>query len=299
MLQCHKDGSFRGVKIMAQSVERSFTVASSIDEALAARRQGAAVLAGGTWMMRDPLRGVDLPEAVVTLHRIPALSKVEVDPDQIIIGAAVTHAVLGRALRGLAGLDALAAAADGAANPGIRRVATVGGNLCTLDFAAADLAPALLVCEAMVEMETVEGPKLVGISEFLRDRSTLLAKAILTKIHLRRDLIASAHIRLPLRKAGDYPVAIVSVAVGNDRRFRIAVGSVEPVARRWTALEEALAAEPNNFAPNPARVAELAAEHNDFQGRDSAEAEGWYRRQVLPALVKRGVTALLKTESLA
>ncbi|RUU76343.1 molybdopterin dehydrogenase, partial [Mesorhizobium sp. M7A.F.Ca.MR.362.00.0.0] len=39
---------------MAPSVERSFTAASTIEEAMAARRQGAAVLAGGTWMMRDP-----------------------------------------------------------------------------------------------------------------------------------------------------------------------------------------------------------------------------------------------------
>jgi carbon-monoxide dehydrogenase medium subunit len=284
---------------MAQSVERSFTVASSIDEALAARRQGAAVLAGGTWMMRGHLRGVDLPEAVVALHRIPTLSKVEVDPDYTVIGAAVTHAVLGRALRGLAGFEALVGAAESAANPGIRSVATVGGNLCTLDFAAADLAPALLVCEAMVEMETFDGPKLSGISDFLRDRPTLLADAILTKVHLRRDLIASAHIRLPLRMAGDYPVAIVSIAVDKDKRFRIAVGSVEPVARRWTALEEALAAEPGGFVLNPERATELAAEHNDFHGRDGTEAEGWYRRQVLPALVKRGLAALLKTEGLA
>ncbi|RUU90448.1 molybdopterin dehydrogenase, partial [Mesorhizobium sp. M7A.T.Ca.TU.009.01.1.2] len=132
---------------MAPSVERSFTAASTIEEAMAARRQGAAVLAGGTWMMRDPRRGVDLPEALVALHRIPALSKVEIAPDHVVIGAAVSHAVLGRALHGAVGFEGLVAAAENAANPGIRRVATVGGNLCALDFAAADLPPALLVCE--------------------------------------------------------------------------------------------------------------------------------------------------------
>lgn len=278
---------------MAPSVERSFTAASTIEEAMAARRQGAAVLAGGTWMMRDPRRGVDLPEAVVALHRIPALSKVEIEPDHVVIGAAVTHAVLGRALRA-AGFEGLLTAAENAANPGIRRVATVGGNLCALDFAAADLPPALLVCEATVELETFEGPKLIGISDFLKDRHALLAEAIVTRIHLRRDLVASAHIRLPLRKAGDYPVAIVSLAVDKDKRCRIAVGSVEPVARRWTALEQAMAAD-SASAFDPERTAGLALEHNDFQGRDGKEAEGWYRRQVLAPLVKRGVAALLKT----
>ncbi|WP_435926384.1 FAD binding domain-containing protein [Mesorhizobium sp. WSM4083] len=251
------------------------------------------MLAGGTWMMRDPRRGVDLPEAVVALHRIPALSKVEIEPDHVVIGAAVTHAVLGRALHA-AGFEGLLTAAENAANPGIRRVATVGGNLCALDFAAADLPPALLVCEATVELETFEGPKLIGISDFLKDRHALLAEAIVTRIHLRRDLVASAHIRLPLRKAGDYPVAIVSLAVDKDKRCRIAVGSVEPVARRWTALEQAMAAD-SASAFDPERTAGLALEHNDFQGRDGKEAEGWYRRQVLAPLVKRGVAALLKT----
>ena len=283
---------------MAPSVERLFTAASTLEEAMAARRQGAAVLAGGTWMMRDPRRGVDLPEAVVALHRIPALSKVEIEPDHVVIGAAVTHAVLGRALHGAVGFEGLVAAAENAANPGIRRVATVGGNLCALDFAAADLAPALLVCEATVELETFEGPKLLGISDFFKDRHTLLTEAIVTRIHLRRDLIASAHIRLPLREAGDYPVAIVSLAMDKAKRCRIAVGSVEPVARRWTALELAMRAGPTS-ALDPKRAAELALEHNDFQGRDGKEAEGWYRRQVLPPLVKRGVAALLKTGGLA
>ncbi|RWN31892.1 MAG: molybdopterin dehydrogenase [Mesorhizobium sp.] len=283
---------------MAPSVERSFTAASTIEEAMAARRQGAAVLAGGTWMMRDPRRGVDLPEAVVALHRIPALSKVEIEPDHVVIGAAVTHAVLGRALHGAVGFEGLVAAAENAANPGIRKVATVGGNLCALDFAAADLAPALLACEATVELETFEGPKLIGISDFLKDRHALLAEAIVTRIHLRRDLVASAHIRLPLRKAGDYPVAIVSLAVDKDKRCRIAVGSVEPVARRWAALEQAMAAD-SASAFDPERTAGLALEHNDFQGRDGKEAEGWYRRQVLAPLVKRGVAALLKTGRLA
>ncbi len=283
---------------MAPGVERLFTAASTLEEAMAARRQGAAVLAGGTWMMRDPRRGIDLPEAVVALHRIQALSKVEIEPDHVVIGAAVTHVVLGRALHGATGFEGLVAAAQGAANPGIRRVATVGGNLCAFDFAAADLAPALLVCEATVELETFKGPKLLRISDFLKDRHTLLTEAIVTRVHLRRDLIASAHIRLPLRKAGDYPVAIVSLAVDKDKRCRIAVGSVDPVARRWTALEQAMAANPAS-ALDPERAAGLALEHNDFQGRDGTEAEGWYRRQVLPPLVKRGVAALLKTEGLA
>ena len=99
--------------------------------------------------------------------------------------------------------------------------------------------------------------------------------------------------RLPLRKAGDYPVAIVSLARDTGGRCRVAVGSVETVARRWIALEQAFAAEPGGFPQDADRATALALEHNDFVGRDGTEAQGWYRRQVLAPLVGRGVASLL------
>jgi aerobic carbon-monoxide dehydrogenase medium subunit len=98
----------------------------------------------------------------------------------------------------------------------------------------------------------------------------------------------SAHARLPLRKAGDYPVAIVSVSLermedGRARSARVALGSVEPVAQRWPTLEQALEGRPID----PDAAADLARERTrDFAGRDGVEAPGWYRTQVLPSLVR-------------
>lgn len=281
---------------MLHETERRFAVADSIDVALAARRDGSAVLAGGTWMMRDPRRGIPLPANVVVVSAIPAFADVIIEADRILIGASVTHASLGKALRGVAGMEGIVAAADRAANPAIRRVATVGGNLCTPDFPAADLVPAFLAHEAMVELATPEGTLLIDMSDFLRQRRDLLRSAILMSLHLRRDIATSAHARLPLRKAGDYPVAIVSVAVQRDGAVRIAVGSVETEARRWTALEHALAAEPDAIRQAD-RAADLACKHMDFNGRDGIEADGWYRCQVLPALLRRAVGALAIKES--
>ncbi|MCD2172560.1 FAD binding domain-containing protein [Rhizobium sp. C4] len=275
---------------MRDGPERMFLSAATVAEAVAARRAGAAVLAGGTWTMRDPRRGVSLPESVVALSRIAELQRVEVLDGEIRIGASVTHAALAGALSGLAGFEGLAAAATGAANPAIRRVATVGGNLCAIDFAAADLVPALLALDAGIELALADGPRLLPISDFLRERSELLKTALLTRVIIRRDVAASAHVRLPLRKAGDYPVAIVSIAQSTDGAIRVAVGSVEPVARRWSALEAELAGK----ALTPEEAQALAEKTNDFIGRDGIEAEGWYRREVLPALVRRAFAALQK-----
>ncbi|MBB4002109.1 FAD binding domain-containing protein [Aurantimonas endophytica] len=283
---------------MSQGTERQFAVADCIDMALAARRQGATVLAGGTWVMRDPLRGQGLPASVVVLSAIPAMTEIAIEADRITIGVSATHAMLADALRNLAGLEGLVAAAEGAANPAIRRVATVGGNLCTVDFPAADLVPAFLAYGAMVELATPEGTLLLKMPEFLKERRDLLGKALLTRLHLRRDVVASAHARLPLRKAGDYPAAIVSIAVDREGAIRVAVGAVETQARRWTSLEAALMGEPEALGL-PDHAADLAREHKEFTGRDGVEAEGWYRCQVLPALVHRATAALPRLETRA
>jgi len=277
---------------MFDKPERSLTVAGSIDEALAACRQGAAILAGGTWLMRDPRRGRPIADALVTLHKIPGFTDVRIGSDSISVGAAVTHEALGRLLIDTAGFEAIVAAAMGAANPAIRRVATVGGNLCTQDFAAADLLPALLAAGAIVELQGSEGPLLLPIGTFLKDRKTLLGDTILSRVILDRTIAASAHARLPLRKAGDYPVAIVSMAVDTNGRMSVAVGSVENVARRWNSLENAFAARPGGRPASAEEAAELAGDCNDFHGRDGTEANGWYRRQVMPALVRRSMAAL-------
>ena len=275
---------------MREGPERIFDSVATVAEAVAARADGAAVLAGGTWMMRDPRRGAALPERIVALSKIAELQSIEVFDDRISIGASVTHATLANALSGIVGLEGLAAAAVGAANPAIRRVATVGGNLCATDFAAADLVPALLALDAEVEVALADGLRVLSLATFLAERDALLKTALLTRVIVPRDVMASAHIRLPLRKAGDYPVAIVSVARAPDGAIRVAVGSVEPVARRWTTLEAALAGQ--DVTPEEAQA--LAEKTNDFIGRDGIEAEGWYRREVLPALVRRAFAALAK-----
>jgi carbon-monoxide dehydrogenase medium subunit len=275
---------------MREGPERVFDSVATVAEAVAARGAGAAVLAGGTWMMRDARRGVDLPERIVALSRIVELQSVDVFDDRVSIGASVTHSALAGGLAGLAGLEGLASAATGAANPAIRRVATIGGNLCAIEFAAADLVPALLALDAEVELALAAGSCILPLSAFLAERGELLKSALLTRVIIRRDAVASTHIRLPLRKAGDYPVAIVSIAQATDGAIRIAVGSVEPVARRWTALEAALAGQ----VVTPEEAQALAKKTNDFIGRDGIEAEGWYRREVLPALVRRAFAALQK-----
>jgi carbon-monoxide dehydrogenase medium subunit len=283
---------------MTPSSHPSLYVAPSLAhalEALAERGAEGAPFAGGTWIMRAPLRHEDIRPAYVGLGRVTELGRIEIDADHVVIGAGVTHVRLAEALRDAPELEGLAAAAGRSANPAVRRAATVGGNLCTADFAAADLVPALLCLEAEVEIAALAGVQRLSLEAFLAARDTLEPGRLLTGVRVPRSPSRSAHARLPLRKAGDYPVAILSMAVtcddaGRVVRARVAVGSVEPVARRWPALEAALTGAPLDAASAERAATDLAGE---FDGREGVDAPGWYRVAVLPALARRAIAALV------
>jgi carbon-monoxide dehydrogenase medium subunit len=264
-------------------------VAKSIEDAAAAlaaaKENGARLLAGGTWVMRAPVRRQDLAASYVAIGRIEALKTLEADNQEVRIGACATHAEIAEFLRPFPEFDGLRAAAVHSANPAVRNMATIGGNICAASFAASDFAPALLSLDASLDVATTMGERRVSFSEFLAARAA--PGLFVTRVAVRRSARRSSHVRLPLRKAGDYPVAIVSVSANIDlgatiSEPRIAVGSVEQVAKRWTSLEQAVVGAPSQTQA----LTKLAGEFSgDFTGREGVEAPGWYRVKVLPGLV--------------
>ncbi|WP_225646055.1 FAD binding domain-containing protein [Bradyrhizobium australafricanum] len=270
------------------------SLASALD-ALSEFGAAGAAFAGGTWIMRSPIRHERLKPHYVAIGKIAELTAVRIGSDAIEIGAAVTHAALAAALADLAEFAVLVDAAGRSANPAIRAMATIGGNLATSEFAAADCVPALLCLDAQVEMSARDGRERIGLAHFLKIRSSLAPGHLVTRIILPRAARRSAHARLPLRKSGDYPVAIVSLSVSIDaagriQAARVAVGSVEPVARRWERLEAALIGRPLDAAEAAQSAAALA---DEFVGRDSVDTPAWYRVSVLPGLVRRAAIAAL------
>lgn len=278
----------------------SFYVAPSLPAALDALSDyghAGAPFAGGTWIMRSPIRHESLKAYYVAIGKIPELKAVRIGTDTIEIGAAVTHAALAAALVDLPEFVVLAAAAGRSANPAIRSMATIGGNLSASAFAAADCVPALLCLDAEVEIASRSDCERISLEHFLEMRSRLAPGRLLTRVVVPRNARKTAHTRLPLRRSGDYPVAIVSLAMEVDpanrvQAVRIAIGSVEPVARRWVRLEAALLGR----VLDPAQAADIAAELADeFTASDSVEVPAWYRVSVLPSLLRRAAVAALGT----
>lgn len=278
---------------MAQTGQDGFTQPQTIAEAVAAMAAGAVPMAGATWLLRAPLRHEAMPERLMSLRGLADLQKLTLGPERAVLGAMVTHDALARGLGGAADLAGLATAAGASANPGIRRIATLGGNVGATGFAASDLVPALLAADATVVLATGDGLHALPMADFLAARDGSGPGGLILRVEIPRTPRRSAHARLPMRKAGDYPCAIVSVSAnltgGTFADLRIAVGAVEPTARRWTSLEAHLTGLP----ADPAR-AEAAARQSvaEFTARDAVDAPGWYRLSVLPVLLRRALTQL-------
>ena len=264
-----------------------------VGEALAElEADGAMAVAGGTWVMRAPLRHEPAAGRLVALHRIEGFQRLDTAGDAISIGPLATHDMLVRHLPRTEDVKVLRVAAERAANPGVRRIATIGGNIATSAFAASDLAPALLSLDAEIEIADTGGSRSLTIEDFLGQRAAFQRPWLVTAITVPRGKRLTAHERLPMRRAGDYPSAIVSVSVDIDdagllHDVRIGVGAVEAVARRWNRLEQALAGRRPEEAEEAAR--DLVG---DFTGRDAVDAPGWYRTSVLPALVRRAFASI-------
>jgi CO/xanthine dehydrogenase FAD-binding subunit len=136
--------------------------------------------------MRAPLRR-EKHLSYVAIGRIAELQEVSVGDRDVSIGACTTHAELARRFAGISDCQALALAAGNAANPAIRQVATIGGNLCAANFPAADLVPALLCLNAEIELQGPQGGiDRIPLSRLLQIRASLSPGQLVRRVIIAR-----------------------------------------------------------------------------------------------------------------
>jgi carbon-monoxide dehydrogenase medium subunit len=261
----------------------AFSAPASWDEAqrlLAEHGTDAAVSGGATYLMWRAARGEPMPEHLISLHRIP-------DHDEVRDGSVGALATLRRVERGPAtgAHRALTMAASVTAGPGVRTLATVGGNLAS-GFPQADLVPALLVLEATVHLG--DGRR-VPVTEVVDEG--LRTDDLVTRVS--HDLAGGdwtgATVKLS-RRGMDFSIATVSAVlrIADDEILdaRVAVGSLFERPARLREIESALV----GADPSEETVRELL----DFVrigGRflDDDEATAGYRQQIAPAAVRKAL----------
>jgi carbon-monoxide dehydrogenase medium subunit len=257
---------------------------------------GGRFLAGGTDLVIAMKEKGLLPNYIVDLKRVPAISGIRQNPDgSISLGALTTMYEIETSPLIKKKFHFLAQSAAEVGSIQIRNRATIGGNMCNAT-PSADTAPALIALGARAKISGAAGERSISLEEFFNGpgQTVLSPDEILTEIFIPRTPsgLVGEYIKFSPREMMD--LAYVGVAVAYDFEpqkrtcagVRIVLGAVAPTpirAKRAEAtvegqvLNESLAENAGNIA------AEEAKPISDV--RSTAD----YRRAMVAAMTKRAL----------
>src|SRR3954454_14976169 len=152
---------------------KTFASASEAAGALSSDR-GARYLGGGTLVMRALNEG-DVSISTVVRANDQALTRIDASGPRVTLGAGVTFARV-LAERDLAFLHAPARSIG---RPAVRRMGTVGGDLCA-QMSFGDFTVALLALDATVAVAGGFGARDIPIEEFLQARDRQAGTLVLS-----------------------------------------------------------------------------------------------------------------------
>ncbi len=279
-------------------MSRSFTSASTVDEAVAALADGARPIAGGTDLVVGARQGkAPLPDAIVAIDRIEGLRGIRHDGDVIMLGALVTHDDL---MHDPVVLDKLTAIADASAIVGshaTRAQGTIGGNVMNASPAMDTGAP-LLCFGASAVLRSPAGERMVGLDALWTGpgKTSAAPGELLTAIHVPVPVpgTGSCYVRLEYRRQMEIAVVGAAVVVTLDggavTDARIAITALTPVICRVPEAEAALVGSDGGqdaVAAAAAAAAAAATPISDVRG--SAE----YRRAMAEVICRRAVAAAI------
>jgi carbon-monoxide dehydrogenase medium subunit len=270
---------------------------ASIDEALSLLGDDVKVLAGGQSLLVLLRFGLVAPETLVSLRRVPGLTELRESPDGgLAIGAMVTQHDLARNSDIQRRYQALAEAASVVASPAVRRMGTIGGNLCHAD-PTGDPPAALIALDAEVEIASSQGSRRLPVEALFADymETVLGSNELLTAIHLppHAPRFGSAYVKHRLRAVDTALVGVgfslqlsTDDAVCDEVRIGLAGAGVTPL--RATDAEAALRGQ--GFDQTRLHDAAERAAH-ECAPLDDTEGSEWYRREMVRVFVERAGTA--------
>jgi 4-hydroxybenzoyl-CoA reductase subunit beta len=268
-------------RMSAFSVERPVTVAEAAR--LLASTPGARLLAGGTGLLPNVRRGIERPRLLVDLGAVRGFADIAATDEGLWLGAGVTLSRLAADAHVGQPYRVLAEAAGSVAGPAHRSVATLGGNLC-LDTRcvfynqsewwratnhyclkrggevchvapqgkhchaafSGDVAPALLVLRAEVELVASRGTRRIALSQLYRDDGaahlTLGPDELLARVLVPAPLsgLVSGYRKACVRGAIDFPLAGVACALAvhggkmTDLRVALTGTNAQPLVLEGT-----------------------------------------------------------------
>jgi aerobic carbon-monoxide dehydrogenase medium subunit len=253
----------------------------------------AKLLAGGQSLI--PLMRFRLaqPAHLIDIGRIGELAYVREGDGWLAIGALTREADLEGSPLVAERYPILADASSVVADPLVRNLATVGGNVAHAD-PANDHPAVMLAVRAEVVAEGPRGRRTIAIDDFFVDTFTtaLEQDEVLVELRVPRAQPSSGGAYLKLeRKVGDYAIAGVAAHVvvnprGGLDQVGIGLTNVGPTPLRATRAETALLADGLDEA-SLRRAGALAAE--EAEPVDDLRGPAEYKRAVVRTLTVRAL----------
>ena len=271
----------------------------TLDEAVSLLDQygpEAKVLSGGQSLI--PLMKLNLasPSCIIDINRIPGLAEIREANGYLRIGCLAREADLDASDLVRSKYPILHDTTSVIADPLVRNLATVGGNLAHGD-PANDHPATMLALGAEVVARRSGGERVIPIAQFFEGPlvTALGPGEILTEIHVPTPPPGSGSAYLKLeRKVGDYAIAGVAVAItvrnGNCQHAGIALTNAGPTPIKAAAAESFLMGQPldDETIREAAGLASQAAQPTaDLRGSEE------YKRDMVRVLAGRALRLAL------
>jgi carbon-monoxide dehydrogenase medium subunit len=257
------------------------------------------VLAGGQSLIPAMKQRILSPKIVVDLGGIEELNYIRKDVGMLKIGSLTTSGTLENDATVALMLPILTETASQIADPLVRNLGTVGGDLCQAD-PANDLPAVTMTLNASFTIANKQETHNVSADDFFVDafKTVLKPNEILTEIQIpiEKGRVGSAY-RKVRKGSGGFAIAGVAanVLVSNDNCVsgcRIALTAVGPKPLRAQKAEQALLGKVPDAAVLD-NVVRLALEASKPVTDITASVD--YRRKVLGLLVRDAVETAYKT----
>lgn len=289
-----------GIKISINAPMKKFDYyqPQSLKEAydLMEKLEGRArYIAGGTDILIGIKQEVIRPDALISLRSIDALRGIQYNGG-LLLGSMTLLRDMKRDSVIARRFPVLAEAISVLANPQVRNVATVGGNLCN-SAPSADCAPPLMVLEAGLILEGPGGKREVPIEDFFSGpgKNRMDAVEVLTEIKISEmaDNACTAFLKSG-RVTQDIAIVNAAALLVMDgiicRKCRLAVGAVAPVPLRLKEIEKIIEGEvigPELLDRVSHMVEQEVSPITDVRSTEE------YRRIMSGVLVKRAINQAL------
>jgi len=262
--------------------------------ALAQDNEATKILAGGQSLIPMMNLRMVAPKRLVDVNCVPGLNRIEVDHDQLVIGALARHTdvLASPIVRQHAPL--LIAAYQHVAHRPIRNRGTIGGNLMHAD-PASELPAVVLALDAEMVLQSRTGERRVPAGGFFLGVFETAARAdeLLTEVRIP---LASASRRWGFeemsQRQGDF--ALVAVAAtfdvdsGRCANTHLGYAGAADHALRIAAAEAALNGE---IADETALEKAAAAAAEAVDPPEDVHADAPYRKDLVRALTRRALSA--------